>query len=98
MPSAPADYAVSAAPVPLSPAAAPTPCGFTPSELAFLCALLAGDDAAAKAAIGRGMASLMVDAVNEKLFDELGDAAIEFDGDRPALVDDYRPDIEALLG
>ena len=38
-----------------------------------------------------------VDAVNEKLYDEIGDAAIEFDGDTPQLVEDYRPDVEELL-
>ena len=78
-------------------AASTAPCGLTPSELAFLQALLAGDVAGAKAAVGVGMASLMVDAVNEKLYDEIGDAAIEFDGDTPQLVEDYRPDVEELL-
>ena len=78
-------------------AASGTPCGLTTSELAFLQALLAGDVAGAKAAVGVGMASLMVDAVNEKLYDEIGDAAIEFDGDTPQLVEDYRPDVEELL-
>ena len=78
-------------------AASGASCGLTPSELAFLWALLAGDVAGAKAAVGVGMASLMVDAVNEKLYDEIGDAAIEFDGDTPQLVEDYRPDVEELL-
>ena len=80
-----------------SVAASAAPCGLTASELAFLRALLDGDDAAAKAAVGAGMASLMVDVVNEKLFDEIGDAVIEFDGDVPQLVEDYRPDVEGLL-
>ena len=78
-------------------AASAAPCGLTTSELAFLRALLDGDDAAAKVAVGAGMASLMVDAVNEKLYDEIGDAAIEFDGDTPRLVEDYRLDVEGLL-
>ena len=78
-------------------AASGAPCGLTASELAFLQALLAGDVAGAKAAVGVGMASLMVDAVNEKLYDEIGDAAIEFDGETPQLVEDYRPDVEELL-
>ena len=79
-----------------SPAPA-APCGLTPAELAFVRALLAGDAAAARQAVGAGMLSLMVDSVNEKLFDELGDAAVEFAGEEPQLVEDYRPDIEALL-
>ena len=74
-----------------------SPCGLTPAELAFVRALLAGDAAAARQAVGAGMLSLMVDSVNEKLFDKLGDAAVEFEGETPQLVEDYRPDIEALL-
>lgn len=79
-----------------SPAPA-APCGLTPAELAFVRALLAGDAAAARQAVGAGMLSLMADSVNEKLFDKLGDAAVEFEGETPQLVEDYRPDIEALL-
>ncbi len=82
---------------PVVPAPAEAPCGLTASELAFVRALLDGDEAAARQAVGAGMLSLMVDAVNEKLFDELGDAAVEFAGEVPQLVEDYRPDIEALL-
>ncbi len=101
-PSAPASVAPApASPVPTAPAsagpAAPTPCGLTAAELTFIRALLAGDAAAAKQAVGTGMLSLMVDSLNEKLFDELGDAAVEFVGEVPQLVEDYRPDIEALL-
>ena len=73
------------------------PCGLTPAEQAFVRALLAGDAAAARQAVGAGMFSLMADSVNEKLFDKLGDAAVEFEGETPQLVEDYRPDIEALL-
>ena len=76
---------------------ASVPCGLTPSELAFLRALLAGDLAAARRAAGPVMLNLAVDSVNEKLYDEIGDAVIEFDGDTPQLVEDYRDDVAALL-
>ena len=60
-------------------------------------ALLAGDPAAARRVAGPVMLNLMVDSVNEKLYDEIGDAVIEFDGDTPQLVEDYRDDVAALL-
>lgn len=45
------------------------------------------------------MVSVIVDEVNEKLFDEIGDTVIEFDDqDQPQLIDDYREDIEELIG
>ena len=42
--------------------------------------------------------NLLVDAINEKLFDLLGDTAVEFDADgHPALVEDYVEDISGAL-
>ena len=41
---------------------------------------------------------LMVDAVNEALFDELGDSAFEFGDDGPQPVEDYLDDLRDLLG
>ena len=60
-------------------------------------ALLAGDLATARSAAGPAMLNLVVDSINEKLYDEIGDAVIEFDGDAPQLVEDYRDDVAALL-
>ena len=41
---------------------------------------------------------LMVDAINEALFDLLGDTAIEFGADgEPQLVEDYAEDVRAAL-
>ena len=76
---------------------ASVPYGLTPSELAFMRALLAGDLATARSAAGPAMLNLVVDSINEKLFDEIGDAVVEFDGDTPQLVEDYRDDVAALL-
>ena len=46
----------------------------------------------------RRMSSVEADAVNEALFDEIGDSVLECDGDEIALVEDYREDILRLLG
>lgn len=43
------------------------------------------------------MVNVIVDNINEKLFDEIGDNVITFDGDQPVIVDDYIEDIEELL-
>jgi hypothetical protein len=44
------------------------------------------------------MVSILVDAINDQLFDWIGDSVIEFDDqDQPQIVEDYRPDIQELL-
>ncbi|WP_295729546.1 TerB N-terminal domain-containing protein [uncultured Limosilactobacillus sp.] len=44
------------------------------------------------------MASILVDSINEKLFDEIGDSVIDFNGqDEPEIVDDYENDVRELL-
>ena len=42
--------------------------------------------------------SLVIDSINEKLFDIVGDAVIEFDGDAPVLIEDYEQDVREILG
>ena len=65
----------------------------TAEELSLLHDLLGGRPPSASGT------DLLVDSINEKLFDLLGDTAVEFDADgRPALVEDYVEDIsDALL-
>ena len=38
-----------------------------------------------------------MDAINEALFDMVGDTVLEFGADGPALIDDYRDDVEGML-
>lgn len=65
----------------------------------WLAALLAGDACrAARAVRERGLTDdLMADAVNEALFDFLGDTAVESSADWYAIVEDYREDVEGLI-
>ena len=42
-------------------------------------------------------ADLIADAVNEALFDLIGDTVVEFGAAGPELVEDYREDVEELL-
>lgn len=71
----------------------------SPTQAAYARALLAGDAAAARTAAEASRASedMLVDEINEALFDTLGDTAIEFGADGPQIVEDYREDVEELL-
>lgn len=73
---------------------ASAPLGLTPDELSLLRSLLAGKPA--HTAKGTSM-DMLVDGINEKLFDLLGDTALEFDGTEPQLVEDYVGDVRAAL-
>ena len=44
------------------------------------------------------MVNIVVDSINDKLFDEIGDTVIEFnDQDQPQLIEDYREDVNELI-
>ena len=44
------------------------------------------------------MASIAADAINEALYDEIGDTALECDGDTITIVEDYRDEVLQLIG
>ena len=44
------------------------------------------------------MASVVADAINEALYDEIGDSVLICDGDDMELVEDYREDLEFIIG
>ena len=69
------------------------------NQTQYLAALLASDAAARTQALSLVSASedLMVDAINEALFDLLGDTAIEYGPDGPQIIEDYREDVEEIL-
>ena len=43
------------------------------------------------------MTAVVVDNINERLFDEIGDNVIEFVNDVPAIIEDYQEDIEDMF-
>lgn len=43
------------------------------------------------------MAAVMIDNINEKLFDEFGDNVIEFINDIPTVIEDYQEDLEDMF-
>ncbi len=72
--------------------------GLTPEQTQFLRLLLADGDWRSYLRENHLMASVVAEGVNEALFDTFADTVIEFEGDVPTLVEDYRQDVEGLLG
>ena len=64
----------------------------------LLAMLLRGESVTERIRAERGMPTVIADAINEALFDDLGDSAVECDGEDITLVEDYREDVEEILG
>lgn len=72
----------------------PSLCGLDQEELALLRALLDGRPGPGGTA---RTTEMLADSANEKLFDLLGDTAIEFDENGPRLIEDYAEDLRGML-
>ena len=79
-----------------SPEAPETPLDREQRELLTL--LVRGEPVKGWLAERRWMPTVAVDAINEALYDEIGDSALECDGDEITLAEDYREDILRILG
>ena len=71
--------------------------GLDAVHTAILTALTEGEDAAARIRAERLIPSVVADRINEALFDEIGDNALECDGSTITLVEDYRDDLKRIL-
>ncbi len=67
------------------------------TEKAFLALLLNDGDTKCFARENGVMLSVLSDSVNDKLFDFFGDNVIDFDGDLPMIVEDYRNDVKEYI-
>ena len=92
-------FAPEADPTPEPLAGAGATNGLSPDAAAYLRALVEGDGNAADAAIKRASASedILVDTINEALFELVGDTVIEYGPNGPELIEDYREDVEGFL-
>ena len=78
-----------------SMSAGTSPLGLSPEEVALLRALL--DGAPYEPPTGTSL-DMLVDNINEKLFDLIGDTALEFDmSGRPAIIEDYLEDVRGAI-
>ena len=77
----------------------PSDSPLSPAQAAYLQALLTEDEGAKTEAVHRAGISedMLVDAINEALFDLLGDTAIEFGSTGPQVIEDYEDDVRGVL-
>lgn len=89
------------APTPPRAAAAPTDAAseLAPAATAYLRALLEQNAAQATSAVAHSGQSedMLVDTINEALFDLVGDTVIEFSAAGPQIIEDYEADVRGYL-
>lgn len=71
--------------------------GLSETERRFLACLLYGKEYGGLVRSNGLMESVLVDAVNEKLFDRFGDTVIVFDGDTPLVLEDYAEELKGIV-
>lgn len=69
------------------------------AQATYLQALLAADETARAQAVQESKMSedMLIDAINEALFDVIGDTVIEVDAEGPHVIDDYEDDVKEVL-
>lgn len=87
------------APAPVTPAPIEAANKLAPAADAFLRALLEQNAAQATSAVAHSGQSedMLVDAINEALFDLVGDTVIEFSAAGPQIIEDYEADVRGYL-
>lgn len=86
-------------PAPVTPAPTETANKLAPAATAYLRALLEQNAAQATSAVVRSGQSedMLVDSINEALFDLVGDTVIEFSTAGPQIIEDYEADVRGYL-
>ncbi len=87
------------APAPVTPAPIEAANKLAPAADAFLRALLEQNAAQATSAVAHSGQSedMLVDTINEALFDLVGDTVIEFSAAGPQIIEDYKADVRGYL-
>lgn len=86
-------------PAPVTPAPTDAATELAPAADVFLRALLEQNAAQATSAVAQSGQSedMLVDSINEALFDLVGDTVIEFGAAGPHIIEDYRADVRGYL-
>lgn len=86
-------------PAPVTPAPTDAATELAPAANAFLRALLEQNAAQATSAVAQSGKSedMLVDTINEALFDLVGDTVIEFGAAGPHIIEDYEADVRGYL-
>lgn len=87
------------APAPVTPASAEAANKLAPAATAYLRALLEQNAAQTASAVAQSGKSedMLVDTINEALFDLVGDTVIEFSAAGPQIIEDYEADVRGYL-
>lgn len=87
------------APAPATAMSADTASALVPAAEGYLRALLEQNAAQAASAVARSDQSedMLVDSINEALFDLVGDTVIEFGATGPQIIEDYKADVRGYL-
>lgn len=87
------------APAPATAMSADTASALVPAAEGYLRALLEQNAAQAASAVARSDQSedMLVDSINEALFDLVGDTVIEFGSAGPQIIEDYEADVRGYL-
>lgn len=87
------------APAPATAMSADTASALVPAAEGYLRALLEQNAAQAASAVARSDQSedMLVDSINEALFDLVGDTVIEFSAAGPQIIEDYEADVRGYL-
>ena len=91
------DTEETAAPEPVVLAAEPAETNLSDSEFRFLECLLYGKAYGRFVQDNGLMLSVLIDAINEKLFDRFSDTVIIFDGDNPEVIEDYIEELKGII-
>ncbi len=88
-------------PPPTTPSSAPAPRTekslLTPVEIELLQWILEDRPIADFARSHNLMAAVAVDTINEKLFESFGDSVVDWDGDRPFILEDYLEELKGMV-
>ena len=87
----------SAPPPETGPAAAEEAALLPDAEYGFLGCLLDGGDWGTFARERSLLPSILVDSINEKLFDRFGDTVIGYDAEKPEVIEDYREELRGMI-
>ena len=87
----------SAPPPETGPAAAEEAALLPDAEYGFLGCLLDGGDWGTFARERNLLPSVLVDSINEKLFDRFGDTVIGYDAEKPEVIEDYREELRGMI-
>ncbi|OYS21377.1 hypothetical protein CBF66_09950 [Lactobacillus taiwanensis] len=71
--------------------------GLSKEEVTTVIMLLNGEDPKKYLKENHLMAAIVIDNINEKMFDEIGDNVVEFIDDAPILIEDYREELEDMF-